>query len=191
MKPLALTVFMLAALAGCSQYEYQITQPADLSQHIGTKDDATFKREPLEYRLRTVESRLVMRIYNHTAESMTLVGERSFAVDEKGQSHPLRSVTLAPQSFIKLILPPPPPIIERTGPTIGIGIGGGFGDARRRGYPYDPEHGLYGGPAYFRVYDDEQFYWDWKGESDVRLMLVFRRGESTFEHEFVIARRKK
>jgi hypothetical protein len=193
MKVLVTSLFALFVpgwLVGCTTYEYEITQPVDLSQHIGGQEDATFRREPLEYRLRSVENRLVMRIYNHTPDSMTLVGERSFAVDESGQSHPLRTVTLAPQSFIKLILPPPPPVIERTGPSIGIGIGGGFGDARRRGYPYDPEYGFYGGPRYFTVYDDHQFYWDWKGDTEVRLTLVFDRGGTTFQHDYVIKRKK-
>jgi hypothetical protein len=190
MKLVVTSLFMLVALVGCANYEYEIEQPADLSRHVGSKDDVTFLLEPLEYRLQTVESKLVMRIYNNGPDVMTLAGERSFVVDPHGQSHPLRTVTLAGQSYIKLIFPPPPPVIERTGPSIGFGMSGGFGDARRRGYPYDPENGLYDSPRYFSLNDDAALYWDWKDEGEIRLTLVFDRGGSTFQHDFTIARKK-
>ncbi|HEY7086605.1 MAG TPA: hypothetical protein VH518_00870 [Tepidisphaeraceae bacterium] len=176
-------------LIGCTQYEYDVVRPPELAQHVGAKEDVVIQLDPLEYRLRTVENRLVMRIYNHTDDAMTLVGQRSSVVDPDGQSHPLPTLSMPPGSFIKLILPPPAPVIE-TNPTFGIGVSGGFGDSRRRGYPYDPEYGLADGPRYFTVYDNGQFYWDWKGEGSIRLNLAFDRGGKTFEHEFVIGRRK-
>jgi hypothetical protein len=190
MRYLGLLLTGCVWLVGCARYEYDVVRPVELSQHVGTKEDVVLQRDPLEYRLRTVENRLVMRIYNHTDDPMTLVGPRSSVVDPGGQSHPLPMLTLAPRSFIKLIFPPQPAVIQSTSPTFGIGIGGSFGDARRRGYPYDPEYGLADGPRYFTVYDDGQLYWDWDGEGDIRLNLVFERNGKFFEHEFVIARRK-
>jgi hypothetical protein len=178
-------------LVGCARYEYDITRPQEFAQHIGSKSDVVFSRDPLEYRWRTVENRLVLRIFNPTDQPITLLGQRSSLVDPEQQSHPLATQTMAPDSFIKLILPPLRPRIERTGPSIGIGVGTMIGSGRygRRAvtpYPdWPPE------PRYMTVYDDDAIYWDWNGATRVRLTLVFQRPDSSsFEHEFVIARRK-
>jgi hypothetical protein len=181
---------LLLLLAGCATYEYDITRPENLAMHIGRKDDAVATWPPLEYRMRSVENRLVVSIYNKTDETIQLAGDRSSVVDPDGQSHPLRSQAIAPQSFAKLILPPLRPRIERSGPTFGIGVGTRIGD-RRRGY-YDDfvDDPFYDQPRYFAVYDDNALYWDWNGESQIRLMLVFTRGDQTITQEFVIRRVK-
>jgi hypothetical protein len=176
---------------GCAKYEYDITRPPEMAQHIGTQTDAVLKRDPLEYRWRTYENRLVLRIYNPTDVPITLLGQRSSAVDPEGQSHPLATQTMAPNSFIKLIIPPLRPRIQNTGPSFGIGVGTmiGSGRYRRPGvapYPYHVHE-----PAYLTVYDDDAIYWDWNGSTTVRLTIVFQRQDSsTFEHEFVVARKK-
>jgi hypothetical protein len=61
-------------------------------------------------------------------------------------------------------------------------------DARDHGYPEPlPEPG----PRYLTIYDDANaLYWDWKGETDIRLTLVYQRGEQSFRHEFTIHRKK-
>lgn len=185
-----LPCLFLVAAAGCARYEHEIVQPADLAQRVVAKEDAVIAREPLEYRLRSIENRLVMRIFNPTPQPMTLLGDRGFIVDPGGQSHPLPTQVIAPGSFIKLILPPLRPRVESDGPGISIGVGGGFGDARRRGYLWDPESGFADSPRYFTVYDDGTYYWEWKGESHVRMLLVFEHEQQTIQHEFLIARRK-
>jgi hypothetical protein len=60
MKALVLTLFMLETLVGCASYEYQITEPAEFANRVGSKQDIVFQREPLEYRPGTAENRLVM-----------------------------------------------------------------------------------------------------------------------------------
>ena len=142
--------------------------------HIATKTDQVVKIDPLEYRLRSVDSRLVMRIYNPTEDPIELLGPRSSVVDSEGQSHPLRSQTIAPQSFIKLIFPPPRPRVYDSGPRFGIGVGihsSAYPHHRyRRAYlhdEYDPE------PRYFVVYDDnDTSYWDWRGAGEARVILA-------------------
>lgn len=191
MRAISLIFAMLLANAiGCARYEYDITRPTDLVGHIGAKTDQTVRRDPLEYRFRTLDSRLVVRIFNPTDTPVTLLGQRSSAVDPDGQSHPLTTQTISPQSFIKLIIPPTRPRLERTGPSIGIGIGTMIGSTRRHRYgsgfsDFDDD------PQYLAVYDDDNaLYWDWNGETSVRLTLSYQQGEKTFDHEFVIARRK-
>ncbi len=184
---------LCVGIAGCARYEYDIVRPPESARHIGAKADEVFTRDPLEYRLITVDNRLVMRIFNMT-DTIALNGPRSSVVDPDGQSRPLRTQTIAPHSFIKLIFPPLRPRIEHTGPSIGIGVGGVFGSARHRraalGYGDAFYDDYYDEPRYFTVYDDDAYYWDWKGESQIRLMLVFERNEQPFEQEFVIAKTK-
>jgi hypothetical protein len=188
MRQLAIIVTSLL-LVGCARYEYDIARPEEFAGHVGTKSDHTFAREPLEYELRTVDNRLVMRIHNNTGDSIRLLGEQSSVVDPEGQSHPLRTLTIVPSSFVQVILPPPRPRVYGSGSSIGFGIGTTVGH-RHHPYPYSILHDEYE-PRYFSVYDDaDTFYWDWKGQGEARLMLVFQRNEEKFTHEFVIRRVK-
>src|SRR5688500_3822986 len=108
MRIVLLLLMVTLAGVGCARYEYDVVSPPQAAGHVGTKSDHTFALEPLEYRLRTIDNRLVMRVYNPTNENVTLLGARSTAVDPERQSHPLMTQTIAPAgSFIKLILPPP------------------------------------------------------------------------------------
>jgi hypothetical protein len=190
MRPF-LPLLMLACLlvSGCAHYEYDIIRPQDLTAQVGTKEDVVFTRDPLEYRLRTVDNRLVMRIYNPTDAPITLLGDRSSVVDAGGQSHPLPSMTAAPQSFIKLILPPLRPYVERPSPSLEFGVGT---VVSRNGHTYyHPGAPYYRPPQYMAAYDvDSALYWDWSGETQIRMTLVFEQAEKTFEQEFAIQRRK-
>ena len=185
----AMLVIPLFAAAGCARYGYDVIRPPEFAGHAPGKTDYVFTRDPLEYHLRSIDSRLVIRIYNPTEDQITLLGGQSSAVDPDGQSHPMLTQTIAPEnSFIKLILPPPRPTYYRDGPTIGFGIGTVV--STRHGHhrivdQFDDE------PRYLTAYDDSNaLYWDWKGESEVRLTLVYQRGQENFTHDFVIRRIK-
>jgi hypothetical protein len=183
---LLITLFVL--VTGCTTYEFDVTRPPELATHVARNQDAVLTREPLVYRLRAVENRLVMNIENGTDEPIQLAGDQSTVVDPDGQSHPLRSQAIAPHSFAKLILPPMRPVI-RSGPTFGIGVGAHVG--YHPGYDDFHDDWYHDHPQYFTVVDDNAIYWEWRGEGDIRLMLVFlgKDGES-FSHEFVIRRVK-
>jgi hypothetical protein len=160
---------------------------------IGT-GDYIFYRDPLEYRLNSANLRLVMRIYNPTEESITLLGGHSAVVDPRGQSHPLVTQTMVPGSFIRLVLPPQRPRVYRGGPTFGVGVGTRIGSARggRGAHGVGAGVGIGHGPRYMAVYDDGQpIYWDWTGGSDIRLILAFagtHPAAQPFTHEFVLRR---
>jgi len=187
MKLLGPSLLLLLLVVGCAKYEYDITHPPDFATHVGTKSDAVTNHEPLVYRWRTVDNRLVVRIYNQSDAPIELMGEKSTVVAPGGQSHPLRGQTIAPQSHAKLILPPPRPRVYNAGPTFGVGVGAQV-DHRRRHHPiHDP---YWDEPRYLVVYDDDAIYWDWKGETDVRLTLVYQRGDETIRHDFTIHRKK-
>jgi hypothetical protein len=191
------TLLLLFACNGCTTYEYDITRPADMTGHITAKADTTIQRDPLIYHFRADESRLVVSIENPTDDAVQLLGDRSTVVDFGGQSHPLQSRAAAPHSFVKLILPPFRPTYERTGPSIGIGIGTMVGtrDRYRGGIDDDPL--LYNttdapGPQYLTLVDTgDAVYWDWSGEGEIRLSLVFQSADKEFTHDWVIRRVKK
>src|SRR5262249_45899738 len=167
-------ILALLFATGCANFEYDITRPAEFARYIG-KAEERFAREPVEYRMQTVDSRLVMLIDNNSDSPVNLLGDRSSVVDEHGQSHPLRSVAIAPHSFAKVVMPPQRPYIEHNGATFGVGFGV-IGSAWHRYFIDDPT--LYDGPRYLAVYyDDDAYYWDWQGETEVRITIVYQQGE--------------
>ena len=187
-----LIMCIFAGATGCTRYEYDIVEPQDLARRVG-KGPVHLPVEPLTYHLRAAEGRLVMFVENPTGEPVKLLGEDSFVVDPGGRSHPLRSQTIAPESNIKLIFPPLRPRLERTGPSIGIGVG--YGRAFRRGY-YGRHRGYYDPffyhdePRYYAVVDDGTTYWNWDGETDVRMTLVYEGRGERITHRFVFHRVK-
>lgn len=186
---LGLTILGFLFLAGgCARYEYDLMRPEAHARHIGAKTTDVFTIDPLEYHLVTVDNRLVMLVYNHTSDAVQLVGGMSYVVSPEGQSHPLRSVPVAPDSFIKMILPPLRPRVERYGPSFGIGVGASSGGYHHGGVGVGV--GTEIGDDYYYVPDDGQEYWQWTGESDVRLNMTYEQGDRTFSHEFVFHRKK-
>jgi hypothetical protein len=174
---LSLTLWVVSS--GCTRYEFDIVQPPQFAQLVGTDNDALLQLGPLSYRLRAVEGHLVVRIYNPTAQPIDFLGAESYAVDPQGQSHSLTGQVIAPESFIKLILPPMPPDRPANGPIISFAFGSG-GDA-------DAQQPVLDRPAALASPQT----WDWTGQTDIRLSLRFQRGtDPPFTHAFLIHRRK-
>jgi hypothetical protein len=187
---------LLALSTGCAHYEYDIVAPENLRGHIGTKGDHVVTVDPLTYRFRTVDNRLVIRIYNDTQDPIVLLGERSTVVTPDQQSHPVRPQTIAPGSFIKLIFPPLRPPYGPRG-VFGVGIGARVDrDRGDPGYiPPDPYYydarDYYDDPRFLAAYvPDQTIFWDWEGESDVTATFVYLRRDKIFEHRFVFHRKK-
>src|SRR5690349_18498614 len=103
--------FALAALAcgGCVRYAIDVVKPEDLAGPVPSNAPKELAIDPLVYDLQTVEDRLVVIIHNDTDEAVKLLGEDSYVVDPKGESHPLPTRAIASHSGTKLILPPVPP----------------------------------------------------------------------------------
>ena len=132
---------------------------------------------------------------------MKLLGADSFAVDPRGESHPLQSATIPPGTYVARIFPPPRPELSYTGPTVGVGVGAAYGYGPGHGpWGYGPYHyhdplraGAFNSysPRYYSVYDaNDRGYFDWPGESSVRFRFTFEReGGERVGHEFLIRRR--
>jgi hypothetical protein len=181
-------VWVAVWAGGCTKYEYQIVEPQSLARRVGSSTFERLEVPPLVFHLRTYENRLVMRVENPTSDPIQFLGDQSYVVSPNGESHPFRNETIAPGAFMKLVFPPVRPRLEGPlGPTFGIGVGystGRGGLRRGPGYYDDFE------PRYLYVVDDGKLYWDWDGETDVRMSLVFKRGEQVFSQGFVIHRVK-
>jgi hypothetical protein len=187
-----ITPILILLLAGCAKYEFDLVQPADLATHINRKTETVIKRDELEYRMMAVSGRLIMHVVNPTSDPIELLGDESFAVDPRGASHPFRSQSIAPNSYIRLILPPSRPYY-RSGPRFGIGIGvgvsRGYGRYRHFGHFHDPF--FYDEPHYLTYYDEsDNFYWSWEGQTEARIRLTYRHGREVFHHNWLFRRKK-
>lgn len=134
---------------------------------------------------------MVIQIQNETPLPIQLLGGQSFVVDPEGQSHPLDEETIAPQSFIKLVLPPIVPEVTPVGPVIGFGLG--ISSIYGPGYDLSFENPLWVRPRYYASADVESRFWKWDGETNVRLSLTFGHvgsAEAPFTQAFVFHRRK-
>ena len=194
--PVLVAMALLALAGGCARYEYDLVRPPELAQHIGTKAWSTVPLDDLEYRLLTSDNRLVMLIYNRGEQTVKLSEADSVVVDPRGESRPLVGRTIVAGSYAKLIFPPPRPQFRSYGPTVGVGVGYSryYGQRYHDGFGYGPGFGAYDDlePRYYNVYDvNDRRYFDWPGDTEVRLLLAYERerGEP-FRHDLVFRRRR-
>ena len=185
------SVLLLAAtvsfLCGCASYQYRIVQPPTTAVVV-EDHTVTIPMDPLEYAVAMTRDRLSVSIWNPTEDRLSILGNRSFAVDPRGESHPLRGQVLAPRSFARIYLPPPP--LSFAYPDYGWGWGWGWGWG-----PYNPYWGPYYGPYWGPpplVYYQVTTAYDWTWETGpARLRLTYDRNGKTFEHEFEFVREER
>ncbi len=191
MKLNFLLLFLVASLTwvtGCASYDYQIVEPASLTHRI-TDQPVTVSYEPLQYSMSRYKDRLGMTIINPTAERVTLRGDRSYVIDPRGESHPVRGRTLGPRSYSAMLWPPVP----ASGTMVYPGFYGpgwwGWGP-----YPYPGYWGGfypdYYGPttSYYQIYTP--FDWKWK-EGQAHMHLSYEQNGRHFDHDFVILRQRE
>ncbi len=186
MKPnrlLPLLVVTTALLSGCTTYQYRVVQPPVVAQPIRNQL-VIVPYDPLEYRLVRRDDRLGVRIFNPTDDRIVLLGSKSYVIDPRGESHPVRGRVIAPHSYVGMSLPPRPITVHGWGPGVAWGWGWGW-------MPYTPYYDpffddFYGPPSYYyeirTVYD-----WHWK-TGTARLHLTYDRNGQTFDHTFEIIR---
>jgi hypothetical protein len=171
---------------GCASYEFDVKQPPTAAGQVTEDNDLVARIPPLEYRFRTDESRLVLRIDNPTPDIVNLVGSQSTVVDPSGVAHPLRSDSIPSQGSIRIVLPPLQ-LNDQTSASPALGAPGPSGGP--------PDNPGYIRPSGFGAPTDEAadsvYNWSWNGDSEVRLNLVFREGDRTFQQQFLLHRGKK
>ena len=177
----------VALMSGCATYNYQIVEPANLS-HLIADQPLTVTYDPLQYGFVRHNDRLSMTIINPTDDRMRLLGDQSFIVDTRGESHPLRGRILAPHSYARMLLPPIPASYQTTyGPSGFIGPGYGFGYPYGWGGFYDD---FYYGPVTTSYQVHAPYDWRWEA-GPIRLRLTYSRAGKNFDHDFVIARQRE
>jgi hypothetical protein len=195
MKPRLLALALAAlSLTGCQTYRYRIVQPHTGAPAVADQP-VVIPYAPLEYRLTRDRDRLAMLITNPTGDQITLLGNRSFAVDPEGESHPIRERVIGPHSYTRMLVPPIPvtyayPDYWGYGPGWWWGWGWGWG---YYGGWYDPFWGAYYGPGYWGppplAYRTVLTSYDWKWKTGpARLRLIYERAGKTFEQDFEFIR---
>lgn len=182
-------------LVGCTNYNYIVTDSTHLSQRISKDTETTLKIDPVIYGMVVKENRLVLIIKNTLTDPIELLGAKSTVVDQKGQSHPLRSQTIAPNAFVKLILPPLRPRFETT-PSSSLM----FGVQARRDSSALPDTASLPAsitsrpaePVYLDYFSDtDPYYWDFDGEGEIRLLITYQKSDGTvWTDQFTIYRQK-
>lgn len=171
-------VLLLVGLGGCARYDFQVLKPDALSTRI-TETASRVQTPNMVYLMQAYEGRLVMQLHNKEATPAELLGEKSFVVDPAGVSHPLRSLTIAPDSYAKLVLPPLRPRFDDHRFNFGVSSQASHLD---RSCAIQP--------VYLDVYaDTDAFYWDWDGNSPIRMLLTYRKaGGTEVADEFTIGK---
>ncbi|HWE96722.1 MAG TPA: hypothetical protein VG269_22370 [Tepidisphaeraceae bacterium] len=164
----------LVFMTGCAAQEYDIVQPPEFRRHIGRDQDAIIRAGPVEYRMRAVEDRLVIRIFNRSAGALQLLGDGSSVTDPSGNSQLILSGTIPPGGFKKVVLPP-----TVYSPPTGAGVYRG------------PELG--GEPGLHEPLMDQPGFgagrpaWEWPAGAEVQVMLTFQvDGNPPFSQRWTI-----
>ncbi len=168
---------VLLAGGGCTKYEFDLARPENIAQHISKGGETTFRvgEDPIVYHAEAYEGRLVLRIENTSEAAIELSGPPSYVIDPANETRPIRTMAIAPHAFSKLILPPMRPVY-RSEPSFGIGVGIGVDARHGRSTLYgDPlETSYWSSPRYFMLIDDSNAYWDWDGETTIRVHLTYQ-----------------
>lgn len=177
MRKLLIVIALCVLAAGCAQSEFQIVRPERFQMRIGEAAQRV-ETPNMVYNMLAKEGHLVVLIYNARPNPVYLLGQRSSLVDPKGASHPLRSVTIAPNSYSKLIMPPLRPRFETT-PQWQFGVGIGTQISHPTTQPTFK-------PLYMDSFEDaDSFYWDWDGSLPVRLTMIYSTPDGKeFSDEF-------
>src|SRR6185436_3905418 len=190
-----IVVVMVFFLAGCASYHYALVQPPELQQTI-PKQGTALPLQPIEYQVVPNRDQLALQVMNRSAQPIHLVGEKSYVVDPYGATHPLPGGTIAPNAHVELFFPPSP-IVYRSYPRYGVGLGfggfyGGYGyDHYYTGLGYDPWFygaGFYGPIDMYPLNAPGQ--WEWK-TGEVRTRFVFEGNGTNFEHNLTFDRQRE
>ena len=189
----SLATVVLACSVGCAHYRFDLVQPAAFAGPVAGGEERAFDLDPLRYAIATADDRLSVRVENPTGDTIRLLGRDSSVVDPAGRSHPLIDQTIAPRSYVVVVLPPLRPWFGATDyvEESGVGLEDYGGLTPKEQQAFGP--GLAGGdphgtdPGYDRA---SPVYWDWPGPGDARVHLAYRRADgSRFEHDLTFRRR--
>jgi hypothetical protein len=174
--------------SGCRTYNFRIAEPPQLAGKVIADQPVAVKLDPLEYRFARHHKRLAVQIINPTQDKIVLLGDQSLVMDPQGESHPLNTRVIGPQSYTRMLLPPEPISAQVVGP-YGYGWGGGWYGYHGPGYAgfYDP---FYYGPPVTYVEYRTAYDWTWS-EGPARLRLSYERNGQKFEHVFEIVRERQ
>jgi hypothetical protein len=182
----SLLVPAVLTLSGCAVYEFDLTRPEDLAGRAGREEALVRKIEPIEYRLISVENRLVVKMFNTSDQAIKLLAPESTVVDPDGQSRSIKAASIQPGSFARVVMPPVrPEFRSSSGSTARVGTY--YGPGLRRS---DFGHTEMDIPENYQLVDGGETFWEWRGETEARLVLVYERDGERFTHRLTLNRVK-
>jgi len=185
-RVLCILFVALAMISGGCASQYNIIEPKELAQTVDPAGESRFTHQGIDYVIREVDGRLTLRVINTSGESMELMpGSRVF--DPTGAAHLLEPRQIAKNESYKIELPP---------------VAGVASNARGGGAMPDATAGSVDGAVYrtemrqqpvIRKPGDPmpQPVWAWRNESNVRVALRIRSGQTETSHLFLIRKAAK
>jgi hypothetical protein len=170
-------LILCLALAGCGPSEFDFT-PAGTGNtvRVTNNQDSLVTIAPVQYRMRAVESHLVLWIENPTDQPIDIIGDKSSIEDPAGEIHNLDDQEIAPHSSQKLVMPPLPE-----------------NDHQAPQNTSQP-HSQFDQPGFIAVPDtntpptDEGPAWKWDDDLEIHVDLLFKQGDHQFEQNFSVTR---
>jgi hypothetical protein len=178
--PAALPLMMYILLGGCAPIGFEANlEGGGARVEVSDSQDTVITAEPIQFRMRPVESRLVLWIDNLSDTPVELLGNSSEVVDPEGESHPVAGQTIAPGASLKLILPPM--ALGESQPAAASPSPVGSYD--RPGFIPVPGSDGAGDP-----YDQ---HWKWDSGLDVELNLSFEQADHQFQRHLSLRKVRK
>lgn len=170
---------MALGASGCAQSQFELAKPAYAQVESGGKPVTLAARDGVNYELRQVDDRLVLRFVNATSSPIELLAT-SELLDAAGASYPVEPQKLGPMVSGRVILPPRVAQSSRWSPA-----------PSEAGSPTDD--GVFSvGRVPLEAYQREPVRtFDWPLESSVTVKLRWTIEGKPVEHEFVVRRVKK
>ncbi len=182
---LAVGALSAGCFTGCARFEYRLVEPAASAARIGDAP-LTVPYAPLEYGVTGRGDHLVVRVVNPTERAVSLVASRSYVIDPRGESHPVRGHVIGPHSHVWLGLPPP----RTTVSGYGMVAYWGYAPYGWSGSPYWPAYDWPYPPIYSYSYQLHTPYdWHWR-TGRVRLHLGYDSAGTNLEQELVFERER-
>jgi len=176
----ALPLMMNILIGGCAPVGFEANlESGGSTVDVSDSQDTVIAAQPLQFRMRAVESRLVLWIDNVSDTPVELLGDSSDVVDPEGGAHPIAGQTISPGAPLKLILPP-----------MALGESQPAAASPSPVGSYD-RSGFIPVPGSDGTGDPYNQHWQWDSGLDVELNLSFEQSGHQFQRHLSLHKMRK
>jgi hypothetical protein len=174
----ALSLMMNILIGGCAPVGFEANlEGGGAPVEVGDSQDTVIAAQPVQFRMRTVESRLVVWIENVSDEPVELLGDNSSVIDPGGESHVIAGQTILPGAPVKMVLPPMS--LGESQPAGPLPVGS-----------YD-RPGFISVPGSDGAGDPYEQHWQWDSGLDVEVSLSFEQAGHPFQRHLSLRKVRK